>query len=247
MTVVPKSLKRLHWLCSTLAAPCDSPTCKGWSTLLQNWVLIGLVGLWEFVLTVSPSLVTHVVLCVQHLGDFFPAIVTHLCVLMFHMKCSSKLPAVFPFFPPNKQAHTEFLTNHTVVVRHHRRKRFYLGDALKPWRNQNKFSRSCRVCINLKETKTAVFSFWLMLPTFTSCQSTVSTTQVSPSWALLLSSMYHVCSKMYRVLENPVKFSIYSAPHFVALAFENVDVLSLNSFLPLRPWLMSAPALPVGL
>lgn len=83
-----------------------------------------------------------------------------------------------------------------------------------------------------------------MLPTFTSCQSTVFTTQVSPSWALLLSNVLLFAQSM---LENPVKLYIYPAPHFAALAFENVDELSLNSFLLLWPWLTSAPALPVGL
>lgn len=49
------------------------------------------------------------------------------------------------------------------------------------------------------------------------------------------------------MLKNPVKLYICPAPLFEALAFENVNVLSLNSFLLLWPGLMSAPALPVGL
>lgn len=114
------------------------------------------------------------------------------------------------------------------------------GQALKLG-TEDTFPSSCAIWINLKETKTDVFFlFCPVLPTFTSCQSTVFTTQVSPSLSSPLSSV--PCSLMFACMKTLLNVTSFLCPVFVALAFESVDALSPNSFLLLWPrlWALCA-------
>lgn len=76
------------------------------------------------------------------------------------------------------------------------------------------------------------FLFCPVLPTFTSCQSTAFTTQVSPSLSSPLSSV--PCWLMFACMKTLLNVTSFLCPVFAPLAFESVDALSPNSF-PL-PW-----------
>lgn len=100
-------------------------------------------------------------MCTQHSGDFFPLIIAHLrvlicftcsvlqsCLLCFHFSPTTK--PTLSFWPITQLLGTTASCCVWMMCGAH---------ALKPGRNQNVFPRSCRVCINLKETKMTVFSF----------------------------------------------------------------------------------------